>query len=249
MARYQVILTYDGTDFHGFQRQTKAVRSRTVQGVFELALRKLGWQGRTILSAGRTDTGVHAYGQVVTFDLDWAHSADKLQAALNAALPPDVAVRQANLVLPDFHPRYDALARRYQYRIFCQLVRDPLRERFAWRVWPDATMERMQQAADYLLGSHDFSPFGTSPRTGGTTIRDVVCAKWLMENDYLVFEIVANAFLFHMVRRLVSILVLVGQGVAEPDVVRRCLENRMPLPAKGLAPPQGLTLMEVSYSI
>ncbi len=248
MARYQVILSYDGTDFYGFQRQTKATRNRTVQGVVELALRKLGWQGRSILSAGRTDTGVHACGQVVAFDLDWAHTTDKLQAALNAALPPDVAVRQVSPALPDFHPRYDALARRYQYRIFYQPVRDPLRERYAWRVWPEAKLDRMQQAADTLLGSHDFSPFGASPRAGGTTVREIVRAKWLMESNYVVFEIVANAFLFHMVRRLVSILVSVGQGIVETDVIHRCLEKGMPLKVKGLAPPQGLTLMEVSYS-
>jgi tRNA pseudouridine38-40 synthase len=249
MARYQVILSYDGTDFYGFQRQAKAVRNRTVQGVFELALRKLGWQGRAILSAGRTDTGVHAYGQVVAFDLDWAHSAEKLQAALNAALPADVVVRQVNSALSDFHPRYDALSRRYRYRIFYQPMRDPLRERFAWRVWPVATLGRMQQAADHLLGSHEFSHFGTPPRAGGTTVRDVFYAKWLEESEYIVFEIVANAFLFHMVRRLVSTLVSVGQGVAEADVIYRCLEDGIPLPVKGLAPPQGLTLMEVSYLV
>ena len=248
MARYQVILTYDGTDFYGFQRQAKSSRSRTVQGVFELALKHLGWQERSILSAGRTDTGVHACGQVVAFDLDWDHSPDELRAALNAVLPPDVAVREVYPTDPDFHPRYDAVARRYRYQIFCQPVRDPLRERFAWRVWPEAQLERMQDAAVHLLGSHDFSSFGSSPRTGGRTVRDVYQAVWKTEQENLVFEIVANAFLFRMVRRLVSIQVSIGQGALEPDVVLNYLENRSPSFVKGLAPPQGLTLMEVVYS-
>jgi tRNA pseudouridine38-40 synthase len=248
MARYQVLLTYDGTDFYGFQRQAKSARSRTVQGVVELALRRFGWQGRSILSAGRTDTGVHAYGQVIAFDLDWDHSPEELLRAMNANLPPDVAVREVNQVAPDFHPRYDASARRYRYQIFCHPVRDPLRERFAWRVWPEANLERLQQAAMHLLGSHDFSSFGTPPRTGGITMRDVFRAEWQEENENLVFEIVANAFLYRMVRRLVSIQVSIGQGILEPGVILQYLDDRLPSLVKGLAPPQGLTLMEVVYS-
>ncbi len=116
MARYQVILAYDGTHFVGFQRQG---RSRTVQGVVEAALRQLGWQGRAILSAGRTDTGVHAAGQVIAFDLDWTHPEKELGRAINANLPQDVAVRSVAPASPDFHPRFDATARRYRYHLFC----------------------------------------------------------------------------------------------------------------------------------
>jgi tRNA pseudouridine38-40 synthase len=130
MARYQVILAYDGTLFLGFQRQS---RTRTVQGVVEAALGALGWTGRTIYSAGRTDTGVHAAGQVIAFDLEWKHSTLDLRQALNANLPEDVAAREVREVPPDFHPRYGALSRRYQYRILCSDVRDPLRERYVWR--------------------------------------------------------------------------------------------------------------------
>ena len=146
MARYQVILVYDGTEFFGFQRQA---RERTVQGIVEDALRQIGWHGRTILAAGRTDTGVHASGQVIAFDLDWAHSTDDLRNGLNANLPADVAVHQVILGRPDFHPRYDAIARRYRYQIYCQSHRDPLRERYAWRVWPALRCEELQQAVRF----------------------------------------------------------------------------------------------------
>ncbi len=129
MARYQVILAYDGADFFGFQRQADGCGQRTVQGVVEQALRRIGWQGRAILFAGRTDVGVHASGQVIAFDLDWLHSTDALLAALNANLPADVAAQAAQLAADDFHPRYDARARCYRYRLFCQPRRDPLRER------------------------------------------------------------------------------------------------------------------------
>jgi tRNA pseudouridine38-40 synthase len=247
MARYKVIFSYDGTDFYGFQRQPPSTGSRTVQGVIEKALRRLGWQGRTILSAGRTDTGVHAYGQVVAFDLEWNHSQEELLAALNSNLPPDVAVREVILASTNFHPRYDALARRYQYKIFCCPVRSPLRERFAWRVWPGLQVVRLQEAAIYLLGSHDFSSFGTPPVARGKTVRDVFRSEWQEDRDNLVFEITANAFLFRMVRRLVSVQVSIGQGLLEPNVVRQYLENRLLTPVRGLAPPQGLTLMEVVY--
>jgi tRNA pseudouridine38-40 synthase len=115
-------------------------------------------------------------------------------------------------------------------------------------VWPEVELERMQKAAEHLVGSHDFSSFGSPPRIGGKTIRNVFHAVWNEDQEDLVFEIVANAFLFRMVRRLVSIQVLVGQGVLEPEEVLKYLETKSPSYVKGLAPPQGLTLMEVIYS-
>jgi tRNA pseudouridine38-40 synthase len=248
MARYQVILAYDGTDFNGFQRQASD-EVRTVQGTVEAALRRIGWQGKSVLAAGRTDTGVHASGQVISFDHDWKHSPEDLLAAINANLPPDVAVRTVELTKTNFHPRFDALARCYHYRGFCQPVRDPLRERYAWRIWPAAELGLMQSAAQQLLGKHDFAAFGTPPQAGGTTIREIFFANWRQEVDGLVFEISANAFLYHMVRRLVGFQIAIGQGNLEPNAVRRCLENSKQELVRGLAPPQGLTLVDVSYEV
>lgn len=246
MAHYQVIIAYDGTDFCGFQRQ--ANDCRTVQGVVEVALRRIGWRGQSILAAGRTDTGVHASGQVVAFDLDWVHPLAALQAALNANLPPDVAVQAASETPADFHPRYDAVERCYRYRCFCQPVRHPLRERYAWRVWPAVDVERLQQAAACLVGTHDFGAFGTPPRAAGTTIRRVSRAIWWQESDALVFEIRADAFLYHMVRRLVGFQVAIGQGLFLPENLAELLENRTHLLVQRMAPPQGLCLVEVLYA-
>ena len=117
MALYKVILSYDGTNFHGFQRQSDV---RTVQDVVENALIKIGWQGSRILAAGRTDSGVHASGQVIAFDYKWNHSTRDLHRALNANLPIDVAVSSVEVAEDNFHPRYDARVRHYQYRIFCE---------------------------------------------------------------------------------------------------------------------------------
>ncbi len=245
MERYQVTLAYDGCHFLGFQRQGKG---RTVQGVVEIALRQLGWQERTILVAGRTDTGVHASGQVIAFDLEWDHPPGALQRALNALLPPDVSVAEIRLTRQDFHPCYDAISRRYRYQLYCQAQRDPLKERYAWRVWPAPHIDLLEQAASYLPGTHDFAAFGTSPRTRGTTVRTVFRAVWQKQDLDLQFEITANAFLYHMVRHLVYLQVAVGQARLSPEAIPQSLqpqENRSLV--KGLAPAQGLRLVEVCY--
>jgi len=245
MERYQVILAYDGTHFLGFQRQGKG---RTVQGVVETALRRLGWQERTILAAGRTDTGVHASGQVISFDLEWDHPAEALQRALNALLPPDVSVCEAQPTRANFHPCYDAISRCYRYHLYCQSVRDPLKERYAWRVWPAPQLDLLSQAANPLLGTHDFTAFGTPPRIHGTTVRTVFQAGWQEDGIDLFFEISANAFLYHMVRRLVYLQVMVGQGRLGLEVIPQSLQphGKGDL-IKGLAPAQGLRLVEVCY--
>jgi tRNA pseudouridine38-40 synthase len=244
MARYQAFLAYDGTKFQGFQRQKS---SRTVQGVVEKALSAIGWQGRTILAAGRTDTGVHAFGQVIAFDMLWSHPAADLLTALNANLPVDVAVRHVCSVSGDFHPRYAALARKYHYRLICDEIRQPLRERYAWRVWPEVSLALLQSVAGYLPGKHDFAAFGAPYRTGGSTLREVSSATWYADGPELVFEIVGNAFLYHMVRRLVFFMVKVGQGTLKPKSVLDHLESENLPAVQGLAPPQGLFLVEVIY--
>jgi len=243
MARYQIILAYDGTDFQGFQRQAKA---RTVQGVLEAALTRLGWSQRVILFAGRTDTGVHGAGQVVAFDLEWQHSSEELTRALNANLPADVAVRQVREAAPNFHPRYHAKGRTYQYWIYCEPERDPLRDRYAWRVWPAPGLDQLRQAARLLPGVHDFAAFGSPPRPEGSTIREVFWAQWEPQAGGLLFEVSANAFLYHMARRMVFLQVQVGQNRLALDALAQAVQAALPQPP-GLAPAQGLVLNEVWY--
>jgi tRNA pseudouridine38-40 synthase len=250
MARYQVILAYDGTDFVGSQRQTK--KSRTVQGELERALHKLGWSGRSVIMAGRTDTGVHASGQVAAFDLDWTHADGDLLRALNANLPADVAARDVCVAAPKFHPRFDATSRRYRYRLFCQPVRDPLCEKSAWRVWPEINSDVLDEVATLFVGQYDFAAYGTPPRAGGSTLRTVMNASWQAKDNEWHFEVQANAFLYRMVRRLVFVQVAVAQGKTSVEAVARSLAGqaeateRSELPS-GLAPAHGLTLVEVTY--
>ncbi len=249
MARYQVILAYDGTRFRGFQRQAL---EPTVQGVVEDVLRRLGWAGSSLLAAGRTDTGAHASGQVVAFDMEWKHSPQDLTSALNALLPDDVAARSTRVVGTDFHPRYWATSRQYVYRIFCQAVRDPLRERYAWRIWPPADFEILQRASAPLLGTHDFAAFGSPLRAGGSTVRTVTSAFWHLDHTdrevpEVLFEIIANAFLYRMVRRMVYIQVAIAQGSLDEEILLQNLEWPPLSPLQGIAPAHGLTLTRVFY--
>ena len=253
MARYQLTLAYDGTDFFGSQRQANR---RTVQGEFEKALCKLGWTGRSVLMSGRTDTGVHATGQVASFDLDWSHSDAELVGALNALLPLDMAVHKARMAHPAFHPRFDANARRYRYKLFCQPVRDPIRERFAWRIWPPIRGEVLPEAARPFLGTHDFSAFGSPTTPRGGTVRTVVKAEWSQPReveDEWHFDVQADAFLYRMVRRLVFVQVAMAQGKLSAERIASLLANPVSAGAKkektpaGLAPAHGLTLVEVAY--
>ena len=252
MARYKLTLAYDGSGFVGSQRQA-STKTRTVQGELEKTLQTLGWSGRSVIMSGRTDTGVHATGQVASVDLDWSHTDNKLVQALNSLLPADIAVWSAQVVDTKFHPRFDATARLYRYRLFCQSLRDPMRERFDWRVWPTINTNLLEGAAKLFLGTHDFSAFGSPTTPKGTTVRIVMKAEWQqVSEDEWHFEVQADAFLYRMVRRLVFVQVVVAQGKVSVEAVAKSLAKPFPagtrsgLPS-GLAPAHGLTLVEVKY--
>lgn len=244
MARYKIILAYDGTGFSGSQRQATA---RTAQSELERALRRVGWQGNSVLLAGRTDSGVHASGQVAAFDLQWNHSLVDLVRALNSNLTMEMAVSAAQIVLDDFHPRFDAVSRHYCYRLYCQPLRNPLRERFAWRQWPILNGEALQEAARLIIGRHDFVAFGTPPRPGNSSVRTVMNAEWRSQGDEWTFDVHADAFLYHMVRRLVFVQVAIGQGKFPAEIVADMLAGSPSVVPAGLAPANGLTLVEVTY--
>lgn len=243
-GRYKVTLAYDGTDFHGSQRQPEL---RTVQGEVERALKHISWEGDAVYFAGRTDAGVHAAGQVIAFDITWNHEPEDLQRALNASLPEDISALQVNRAGDDFQPRFDARCRRYTYQVRCNPIRDPLQDRYMWRVWPEVDKVRLQQASSSLIGVHDFAALGSPHQEGGSTVREVRKADWLGKKGYYTFDILGNAFLYHMVRHIVILLVEIGQGKEEIEAVERYLDRPQGPPARGLAPARGLILSEVMY--
>ncbi|NLE45493.1 MAG: tRNA pseudouridine(38-40) synthase TruA [Chloroflexi bacterium] len=241
--RVRAIVAYDGTDYCGFQRQTEAP---TVQQALEHALEQVTRETSTVLAAGRTDSGVHAEGQVIAFDTAWRHGLDDLQRALNAVLPQDIAVREVAEVPQSFHPRYSARSRSYRYSIYNSSVRDPISRRYSLHVARPLDLAAMRLAAATLVGEHDFAAFGQPPK-GSVTIRRVERVEWSAELPWLFFTIEANAFLFRMVRSVVGTLLEVGLGRLHVDEFGGILASKDRSQAGPTAPPHGLCLMEVTY--
>ncbi len=234
---------YDGTEFFGFQRQAT---HRTVQGELERALEAVTRRPVRVIGAGRTDTGVHAMGQVVAFRVVWRHPIPDLERAWNALLPEDIAVWRLERAPKGFHPRFSARSRWYRYTIWNGGRRSPLWRRYAWVV-PEPLNERaMQEAARCLVGEHDFAAFGQPPQ-GENTVRHIFRAEWVRDGDVLRFDIEGNAFLKHMVRNLVGAFLYVGRGQRPPEWLAQVLEGRDRARCAPPAPPCGLCLMEVAY--
>jgi tRNA pseudouridine38-40 synthase len=241
--RYRALLAYDGTDYQGFQVQSEA---RTVQGEVEAALKRVTQTFVRVTGAGRTDAGVHASGQVIAFDSGWRHTTAVLQRALNAVLPADVSLRELTVAPPGFQPRFDATGRTYHYRVLCQPVPDPLSRLYTYHVSQPLELQAMQQACQYLVGTHDFASFGKPPQ-GKNSVRTVTRAEWHRQGPYLVFVIGADAFLYRMVRTIVGLLLQVGRGERVPEKAREILAARDRAQVRVLAPAHGLCLVEVDY--
>ena len=240
--RLRATVGYDGTDFAGFQVQAE---QRTVQGELESALGTITQQPTRITGAGRTDSGVHAVGQVVAFGTRWRRSVEDLWRAWNAVLPRDVVIRSLAETDPAFHPRFDATSRSYRYTVWNHPVRDPLTRRTAlWEPRP-LDLETMNQAAGLLRGEHDFATFGTPPQ-GSNTVRYLFEAGWEREQA-MHFRIVANAFLYRMVRSIVGTLLQVGRGELTVDEFADRFAAADRSLAGPTAPAHGLCLMAVEY--
>ena len=243
--RYRATVEYDGTEFEGFQRQ--APGHRTVQGELEGALGRIGWRGTSLFAAGRTDSGVHARGQVIAFDHDWRHTPEALVRALNAQLPPDVSVREAAEADAEFHPRYRAKARAYVYSVYQGPQRAALRDRYAWHVTESLEAAALAAACRGLIGRHDFATFGTDPDEGTNTVRTISRAEWIASGDAWSFHVRADAFLFRMVRSLVGALVRVGSGALTVERFVALIEARDRSQCPPIAPARGLCLDEVLF--
>lgn len=241
---------YDGTDFYGFQVQAG---ERTVQGELERALAVLSGSPTRVVGAGRTDRGVHAEGQVVSFEVDWKHGLDDLHRGLNAVLAADVAVLALGRAPEGFHPRFSARSRTYRYTILNRPWPSPLYRRTAWHVVRELDVGRMAEASELLLGTRDMATFGRPPeedRLGSkaSTVRTVLRAEWKESGSLLTFHLEANAFLFRMVRSIVGTLALVGWKEISVEEFRAILEARDRSRVKRVAPAHGLCLVEVNYA-
>lgn len=242
--RFAATVRYDGTDFAGSQLQPKV---RTVQGALEQATRGLFGVSTRVALAGRTDSGVHARGQVTAFSAETLLDVETIERALNALLPVDVAVRAVREAPPGFDPRRAATRRWYRYTILQEAARDPLRRRHAWQVGGPRDVASMQRAAAVLVGNRDFAACSGPLANGRTSVRRVFRADWSSVGCLLRFDIEANAFLPQMVRRLVGAMERVGKGTISVEEFAHVLEAASPATTGPVAPPQGLCLERVWY--
>jgi tRNA pseudouridine38-40 synthase len=241
---YRLDLAYDGTGFHGFARQPAV---RTVQGELEAVLARVLREPVVTSGAGRTDAGVHARRQVVSFRTGTEIDRPKLVRAVGGLLGPEIAVIECTPAPDDFDARFSALSRSYRYFVLNADAPDPLRRYTTWHVADSLDLDAMNQAASGFVGEHDFASFCRSDQ-GRTTVREVVGAGWApAPDDLVVFAVTATAFCHQMVRSLTGFCVDAGRGRVDPAAVPAVLAARDRAAARPIAPPQGLVLWEVTY--
>jgi len=246
LQNFKLVIEYDGTSYCGWQRQ-KA--ESTIQGEIEKAIGKMTGQHITLNGSGRTDAGVHAYGQVANFSCSTALAADVFLRGLNSLLPDDIVIKSCERAAEDFHARFSAKRKTYAYRILNRNLPCAVGRQYTWHIRTALDLDDMRWALRNIVGTHDFTAFEGAGSATKSTIRTVEKAELSSESaGYLVLEIKANGFLRHMVRNIVGTLVDVGLGKLKPDDLDRILKSRDRGQAGATAPPQGLFLIEVDYS-
>jgi tRNA pseudouridine38-40 synthase len=245
MPRYRLLLEYDGGPFAGWQRQENGP---SVQAAVEEAIFELSGERVTVTGAGRTDAGVHARGQVAHFDLERGFTPETVRDALNAHLRPlPVAVIEADPAAPDFHARFSAVARHYAYRILNRRAPPALELGHVWHVAQALDAEAMHGAAQTLIGQHDFTTFRSTMCQAKSPVKTLDKLDVQRRGDEIVMYARARSFLHNQVRSMVGTLKLVGEGKWTAKDVKRALEARDRAACGPVAPPDGLTLMQVDY--
>ena len=244
MKRVKLVVAYDGTNYHGWQVQDNGI---TIEEVLNRTISELVQEDIKVIGASRTDAGVHACGNVAVFDTESRIPGDKFSFALNQRLPEDIRIQESCEVDADFHPRYADTVKTYEYNILNRRFELPSKRLYAAFCYYPMDIERMNQAAAYLVGEHDFESFCSAGAQVQTTVRTIYAVNVTKDDDMVHIRITGNGFLYNMVRIIAGTLMQVGTGLMEPEQVKEILEARDRSKAGPTAVAKGLTLVEIRY--
>lgn len=244
MKRIKLTVAYDGTNYCGWQIQKNGI---TVEEVLNRTLTKFFKVEIAVIGASRTDSGVHALGNVAVFDAEVTMPPDKISYAINNLLPEDIRIRKSEEVEADFHPRYCDTRKTYEYKIYNNQFPNPIERLYSHFVYYPLDVEKMQRAADYLVGEHDFKSFCTPKPDVENTVRTIYSIRVTRVEHMVTIRINGNGFLYNMVRIIVGSLMKVGMGMIPPEEIKNILEAKDRTKAGHKAPACGLTLVEIEY--
>jgi tRNA pseudouridine38-40 synthase len=240
----KLTIEYDGTNYIGWQKQENG---NSIQQEIERAINLITGEEVNLIGSGRTDSGVHAKGQVANFITKAKIPANKFKFAINSKLPDDIVIIDSEKVDESFHSRYDAIGKKYKYLIYDSPIRSPLYRNFVYHLPYPLDYKEMEKAIKFFIGTHDFRSFMASSSSVKTTIRTINDAFLFKENDLIVFSIEGNGFLYNMVRIIVGTLVDIGRGKINSSSIPNIISSKNRKAAGHTAPPQGLYLEKVYY--
>lgn len=245
MKRIKLVVSYDGTAYKGWQLQPAAP---TIEGELNKALSSLLQEEVKVIGASRTDSGVHALGNIAVFDTETRIPAEKLAYALNQYLPEDIRIQSSVEVPGDFHPRHCSSRKTYEYRIYNAPFPCPVRRLYTHFTYAPLDAEKMREGAAYLIGEHDFKSFCSTAAVVETTVRTIYDIQVIREADEIVIRVTGGGFLYNMVRIIAGTLMEVGRGSCAPSYVKEILEKKDRQAAGPTAPAMGLTLMKIEQT-
>ena len=244
MKRVRLVVAYDGTNYCGWQIQPENI---TVEKVLTDALKELLKEDIILIGASRTDSGVHALGNVAVFNTETKIPAEKIALALNQRLPEDIRIQSSDQVEDDWHPRYQESIKTYEYKILNRKIQNPLLRNYTHFLYTTLDVELMQKAAAYIVGEHDFASFCSSGSQVKTTVRTIYSLDVTKTGDVVSIKIAGNGFLYNMVRIIAGTLIQVGTGLYAPEYVKSIIEKKDRGNAGPTAPAKGLTLVKIDY--
>ena len=244
MKRVMLTVAYDGTAYHGWQIQPNG---ETIEGILNRCLSETLGEKIEVIGASRTDSGVHAMGNIAVFDTDSPIPADKISYALNQRLPEDIKIQKSEEVASDFHPRHCESRKTYEYRIYCAPFPMPVKRLYAHYTYIPMDVERMRRGASYLVGKHDLKSFCSAEAQVETTVRQVDSVEVVQEGQEIVIRVAGRGFLYNMVRIIAGTLMEVGRGHIVPEEVKTILEAKDRQAAGPTAPACGLTLVKYEF--